>query len=357
MSLLPPNSSTLLRALEQTHNLEIDEAIKSLYAFKSNPKDNLLYWLIWEYGLESILPYSNDLRGIIKDGLIWQRIRGTPSSLNMAYRWLNLNDVVIEQDPPGRHFYEYQLNPSKIPGDVQLSKLIKISEMSAPARSKLARIHHNYDIRSLKLSNHEFGHYLSDYSGTYFQDCEDNNVKVSFARQYQHSGAYLGFSNQIKIKRKHSIHQSYYVTQRLGQYQLGTRLNEHQTASVAHVCLRSVSLNLQGQIWLGKWESQTWQKAGYVISSYYHNSQYPTPVQTHVVGAVRSLITPTFNQNRKHSTKVENISLARKVEYHQHRNFSVVVQLTNRTWLGDWSEEMWQSANYSIASVNHHTLS
>ena len=55
MSLLPPNSSTLLRALEQTHNLEIDEAIKSLYAFKSNPKDNLLYWLIWEYGLESIL--------------------------------------------------------------------------------------------------------------------------------------------------------------------------------------------------------------------------------------------------------------------------------------------------------------
>ncbi len=356
MSILPPNSSKLLKALEQTHNVEIDEAIKSLYAFKSSPKDNLLYWLIWEYGLESILPYSDDLRSILKDGLIWQRIRGTPSSLSMAYRWLNLNNVVIEQDPPGRHFYQYQLNPSQIPGDVQLSKLIKISEMSAPARSKLARIHHNYDIRSLKLSNHQFGHYLSDYSGTYFKDCEEDNVKVSFARQYQHSGVYLGIIKQIQIKRRYSLQKSYSVTQRLGQYHLSTRLNEHQISSVAHVCLRSFSINLQGRIWLGKWENRTWQQVDYAVSSVNYKSQQQTSMQSHVVGSVRRLIAPSFNQHRKHATNPVNISLARKGEHQQHRNFTSAVQLSNRMWLGNWSEEMWQTASYSIASVRHQTL-
>ena len=170
MSLLPPNASELQRHLEELNRFkpEFELALKQIRELKNTPSDELLHWLVWEYGLEAILPYSSDMRQMLTTGLNWQRIRGTPGALKMALLWLGIVSPDIEHEQVGRHFYEYQIDPGKLVGDEDITRIINLARMSAPVRSRLARIFHDYDVRKLKLSEQhvsEFGHLLSDYSG------------------------------------------------------------------------------------------------------------------------------------------------------------------------------------------------
>ncbi|SHO57766.1 phage tail protein [Vibrio quintilis] len=182
MTLLPVNASRLQYDLETANRLhdDINLAVQQLKTFKQEPADNLLYWLIWEYGLEDVLLYVPDLRKVIKEGLIWQRLRGTPESLKIALGWIGMDDITIEENRPGRHFYEYQVDPGKIPTQEERSRLFGVADLSAPVRSRLSRMYHGYDVRKLILSEGHFGQFLSDYSGVNHQ-----GTKLSFRRGYQ----------------------------------------------------------------------------------------------------------------------------------------------------------------------------
>ncbi len=56
-----------------------------------------------------------DPRRAIQDGVRFQRIRGTPDSLRMALKWVNVEDVQIEEEPPGKHFAEFQVGIHDVP--------------------------------------------------------------------------------------------------------------------------------------------------------------------------------------------------------------------------------------------------
>ena len=352
MSVLPPNSGELLRILERSVDTEIEQAIHQLYAFKSDPHDNLLYWLIWEYGLESVLPYSNDLRSLLKNGLNWQRMRGTPASLEMACSWLGLDNTIIEQSPPGRHFYEYKLNPTSIPGDQLLEKLIHVAQLSSPARSRLARVYHGYDVRTLHLSTHKFGHILSDDSGIQFNNNDSNLVNVSFARGHQYQAELSDKRIGVSVQRITARHSSASFITRLGKYTLGTCLSDHLIGHVQHQNFRSLGFELNGRTWLGHWENTSWQHLNYMLASHRLASHQPGLHRRHQVAAVCDNAQNDLQQSRSRTmSTIEPLSITQENQHH--RLYTAMLPLAGQIWLGCWTPLSWQNTQYSIASIRH----
>lgn len=164
MMLLPPSSSPQEQALVDAIGFRVDPG--KIRGFKFNPTDSVLPWLIHEYGLGEILAWVPDPRRAIQDGVVFQRIRGTPASLRMALKWVNIENIYIEEEPPGKHFAEFQVGIHDVPNDFFVDNVVALARLSAPARSRLMRMYNDrYDIRRFMLDNSEFGSLLSDYSG------------------------------------------------------------------------------------------------------------------------------------------------------------------------------------------------
>jgi len=140
----------------------------------------LLPWLIWEYGLGELLPYLPEPRRAIAEGIRWQRLRGTPAALTTALSWIGAT-ATVEQETPGIHFAEFQFDPGLVlDSDTAIANLIAIARLSAPARSRLSRIYHGYDLRRLVLDDSRLGEaLLSDHSGVFWTD---GQTKLSFGR-------------------------------------------------------------------------------------------------------------------------------------------------------------------------------
>ena len=180
--LLPSNASALERSLSLTLDpaARLVPATDALRSFKTMPGDALLPWLIWEYGLGEVLPYLPEPRRAIAEGILWQRLRGTPAALTTALVWIGAT-ATVEQEPPGVHFAEFQLDPGKVlDSDRSIADLIAIARLSAPARSRLSRIYHGCDLRRFVLDDSLLGEaLLSDHSGVLWVD---GLTKLSFGR-------------------------------------------------------------------------------------------------------------------------------------------------------------------------------
>ena len=178
MNILPPNATKQERDLVATIDYQVDPAI--IKSFKFNPPDNILPYLIKEYALEELLPWLENPRKAIKQGIKWQRIRGTPESLKIALSWAGLQDVLVEEETPGEHFAEFQIGFKHVPADLVTDNVIALARLSAPIRTRLTRIYNEgYDVRRLKLDDSCFGDFLSDYSGVQLK--QDDPV-LSFGR-------------------------------------------------------------------------------------------------------------------------------------------------------------------------------
>lgn len=164
IALLPPSGSPQEQAVADAIDYGINPRV--IRGFKFAPTDSVLPWLIWEYGLGEILAWVPDPRQAIQDGVRFQRIRGTPASLRMALKWMNIENIYIEEEPPGKHFAEFQVGIHDVPNDFFVDNVVALAKLSAPARSRLMRMYNDrYDIRRFMLDKSEFGSLLSDYSG------------------------------------------------------------------------------------------------------------------------------------------------------------------------------------------------
>lgn len=165
MSLLPPNITQEERDIIEAINYPIDPSV--MRGFKFEPPDPFLAYLIWEYGLGELLRWLPDPRRAIREGVQWQRIRGTPKSLKIALGWANLQDIFIEEEVPGEHFAEFQVGAGPdVPNDLFIDAVIELAKLSAPIRSRLTRMYNDrYDIRRFILDSSDWGDMLSDYSG------------------------------------------------------------------------------------------------------------------------------------------------------------------------------------------------
>ncbi|MEA1052363.1 phage tail protein [Lamprobacter modestohalophilus] len=185
-ALLPPNATAFEKALSRVSDLYGRGALLSdaLPGFKLDAPDALLPWLIWEYGLGELLPYLREPRRVLEEGLLWQRLRGTPESLRIALGWVGLAEVALEQEPPGVHFAEFQFDPGRVlRDDALIADLVAVSRLAAPARSRLSRIVHGYDLRRCILSQCQTGDcLLSDYSGSVWAG--DGVTRLSFGETH-----------------------------------------------------------------------------------------------------------------------------------------------------------------------------
>ena len=181
--LLPANATRLEQALSFASDplARLTRPTDAVRQFKTAPADPLLPWLIWEYGLGELLPYLPEPRQAIAEGILWQRLRGTPRALQIALGWIGADDVFIEPEVPGVHFSEFQIDPGRVLDDDRIiADLIAIAKLSAPARSRLSRIYHGWDLRRFRLDESLLGDaLLSDHSGVFWRD---GATKLSFGR-------------------------------------------------------------------------------------------------------------------------------------------------------------------------------
>ncbi len=141
ISLLPTNTTRLERALDLASAAEprVADGLRAVSRAKlTDIPDALIPWLLWEYGLGELLPYLPDPRVAIRDGVLWQRIRGTPRSLQIAYSWRGLERVVVEEEQIGRAFAEFQIGTGAVPSPGAVDDLIVLSRLAAPVRSLLS---------------------------------------------------------------------------------------------------------------------------------------------------------------------------------------------------------------------------
>jgi hypothetical protein len=184
--LLPHNASQLEKDLDLTTGRRFDAMATnalSIAGIKYDPPDAWLPWLIWEYGLMEVLPYIKDYRRAIREGIQWQRIRGTPKSLEIALSWIGATPVIEQEEPGCVHWAEFQFDSGYVPLPADVDNLIAVARLSAPVRSRLSRIFHGYDLRRVKLDVSLLGDaLLSDYSGRMHSD---GVTKLSFGRKLE----------------------------------------------------------------------------------------------------------------------------------------------------------------------------
>ncbi|WP_264705710.1 phage tail protein [Wolbachia endosymbiont (group A) of Ancistrocerus nigricornis] len=177
--LLPPNATKQEKALVEAIDYKVDHGC--IRGFKFSPGEKVLPWIIEEYGLEEILRWAKEKRRAIKEGVEFQRLRGTPASLKIALKWASIDDITIIEEPPGKHFFELQVGIRDVPNDFFVDAVVELAKLSLPARSRLMRIFNDYyNVDRFILDESFFGSLLSDYSGV---KIEKDGPVLSFGRK------------------------------------------------------------------------------------------------------------------------------------------------------------------------------
>lgn len=212
MTLLPPNATAQERAVEQAMLLagQVHAGVDGILSFKEAPPEAVLPWLVWEYGLEELLPFLPTARDVIEQGRPWERIKGTPEAVRLALSWLNYGAPSIEEETPaGAHWFEFMVDPGGVPDRYEyLQDVADLARLSAPVGTILSRIFHGYDVRRFMLDGSQFGDLLSDYSGVRDQDM---GLVLSFGRSTP-SAAFLddgAAATDITLARTHFTNHKY----------------------------------------------------------------------------------------------------------------------------------------------------
>lgn len=151
--LLPAYRTPLEEALSQALGPRLLEQPLGLAGFKLiDPADGVVSWLVWEYGLGELMPYLVDPRRAIAEGVRWQRIRGTPASALTALRWVGFDAPFIEERAEGYHWPLIQIDPGRVASRAEAAAIAGVGRLSLPARSRLVRLYHCYDLRPVVAS-------------------------------------------------------------------------------------------------------------------------------------------------------------------------------------------------------------
>ena len=101
LDLLPNNSTKLERGIAHSSDPipplgTILERIRD--GKRVNIPDAVVDWLIYEYGLGEVTPYLTDPRQALREGVQWQRVRGTPAAVALGLGWIDFPAVVEESE-------------------------------------------------------------------------------------------------------------------------------------------------------------------------------------------------------------------------------------------------------------------
>jgi hypothetical protein len=178
MSLLPYNSTKFEKAVEQA--IKYAANVSFLFGFKfENTDAQLRLALAWEYSLAQV--NIDDFMERVLKGLEFHRLRGTPAALRNALSWYGFHNIIIEEEPPGEHFADFQIGIEEIPNGFIPDPVITVAAFAAPLRSRLSRMYNKlYDERCLFFDNSLLDEgMLSDDSGIRLTE---GGPKLSFGR-------------------------------------------------------------------------------------------------------------------------------------------------------------------------------
>ena len=195
--LLPPNSTQLERDLSRAVSFipKLERGARRIRTAKRvDIPDDVLPWLIYEYGLGDISGYHPDLLTAIIEGIAWQRIRGTPASILTAIGWLGYVPEIDEEEERNSGLWaNYHLGfAPQPPVEDDLSHVYFLATQSNPARTKTQRIFSNWDFRLLRWDQHldswDGGRMWDDHSG--IRGVEGlGDAQISLMRVYHGEGA------------------------------------------------------------------------------------------------------------------------------------------------------------------------
>jgi P2-related tail formation protein len=198
-SLLPPNATDFERILEDITKFNIQT--NQLKGFKFKENQIIVRHLIWEFSLNDVLKYIQNNSDIIKNGLAFQRTRGTREAVKIAANWADLDDVDVYEEEPSSHFYEFQIGVKNRQFDFDIELLKNVIDLAKPVRSRLSRVYNDiYDVRYFKLGHSEFGDILSDNFGAKLGD-----LTVSFGRKSWEPSSYDDVTANSCAIRVHEI--------------------------------------------------------------------------------------------------------------------------------------------------------
>lgn len=188
LDLLPPNATQFERDLATGSDFlnETETRVPRIRTAKRiDIPDDVVPWLIYEYGLGELLPYLPDPRVAIAEGVLWQRYRGTPAAIKTALGWIDFNAKLEESEAGTIRWAQYQLGLDKAPDYLEfVENVIGITRLSSPARSELFRVYGGwYDYRRFRLNEHLLseGSWLCDHTGVYLKD---DWPQLSFGREF-----------------------------------------------------------------------------------------------------------------------------------------------------------------------------
>ena len=149
--------------------------------------DAALPFVVYELGLEIVTPYVSDLRRVIADGREWERIRGTPVSIELALGWIGVTPLWIEESPQSYRWDLFQLAlPEPVFGGA-LARIVALARLSKPAHMELVRIYNPCgDDRVLQTDGYgatDGRGLMDDWSGVWQAQPNGNNVKVAWCRK------------------------------------------------------------------------------------------------------------------------------------------------------------------------------
>lgn len=157
----------------------------SIRAADTNTPPAGLPYLAWEYGLGELTPYLPNLYSLLREGLLWQRVRGTPAAVARGLSWIGYAGALEEEPPNRRRWNRVQVHMDRVRDEdaPDLRRIDGIVGLSLPERSKFVRAFHGYDIRAGLTSGTRTSACLTgDHSGTHLPGIRP---QWSFGREYQ----------------------------------------------------------------------------------------------------------------------------------------------------------------------------
>jgi len=160
MGTLLPNSSGLFeRAIEVSYAQRWETLAGAVAAIRTaklvSPPPSFLPFLVYEYGLGELTPYVPNLYTLIvgREGVNWQRLRGTPASVKKGLGWIGYT-ATMEDAWHGRAYWNStQLRFPTLPAadHPDLERIEGITALSIPKRSNLRRGVFQYDAGAVEL--------------------------------------------------------------------------------------------------------------------------------------------------------------------------------------------------------------
>ncbi|WP_150526280.1 phage tail protein [Roseibium sediminis] len=119
---------------------------------------SLIPFLIYEFGLEALVPYIQDQYFLIDAGRQWARVRGTHKAIDDGLGFVGYAAGI--EEPPERRstWWKVQLHLDRLrDSEEDLERIDGIVGLSLPTRSKLRRVYHGYNIPAVETGYTRLG--------------------------------------------------------------------------------------------------------------------------------------------------------------------------------------------------------